>query len=71
MSAARFAILFLAAAAAAAGAAPAARAQNEVTVYSARPNAVAVTIYREDLALITPRISVSASSASVTESVLM
>ena len=66
MSAARFAILLLAAAAAAAGAAPAARAQSEVTVYSARPDAIAVTIYREDLALITETRAVTLPAGPAT-----
>jgi hypothetical protein len=62
VSAARCTILLLAAA----GAAPQARAQNEITVYSARPDAVAVTIYREDLALITETRTVTLPAGPVT-----
>jgi hypothetical protein len=62
VSAARCTILLLAAA----GAATQARAQSEVTVFSARPDAVAVTIYREDLALIKETRTVSLPAGPVT-----
>jgi hypothetical protein len=62
VSTARFAILLVAAT----GAASQARAQDEITVYSPRPDAVAVTIYREDLALITETRTVTLPPGPVT-----
>ena len=62
MSTARCTLLLLAAA----GAAPPVRAQNEVTVFSPRADAVAVTIYREDLALITETRTVTLPAGPVT-----
>jgi hypothetical protein len=51
---------------AAAGAAGQARAQSEVMVFSPRADAVAVTIYREDLALITETRTVTLPAGPVT-----
>jgi hypothetical protein len=51
---------------AASAAALAARAQDEVTVASPRADAVAVTIYRDDLALITETRTVDLPAAAVT-----
>jgi hypothetical protein len=62
VSPARVTILLLAAA----GAALQARAQSEITVFSGRPDAVAITIYREDLALITETRTVTLPAGPVT-----
>jgi hypothetical protein len=62
VSATRCTILLLAAA----GAALEAHAQGEITVFSARPETVAVTIYREDLALITETRTVTLPADPVT-----
>ena len=51
---------------AAACAALPARAQDEVTVFSPRADSVAVTIYRDDLALITETRTVDLPAAAVT-----
>ena len=64
MSAPRYAIVLLAAAAAAAG--QEARAQDEITVFSPRADAIAVTIYRDDLALVTETRTVSLPAGPVT-----
>jgi hypothetical protein len=62
VSAARYTVLLLAALAAALDA----RAQSEVTVFSARADAIAVTIYRDDLALITETRIVNLPAGPVT-----
>jgi hypothetical protein len=62
VSAARLTVLLLVAA----SAAPQTRAQDEITVFSPRADAVAVTIYREDLALITETRTVTLPAGPVT-----